>query len=87
MNDGSEQAELNESNVFELQKLRAALNLAKGLNTDAYNQTTDAFSLLKECRDLLELVMDHQLQKDILDLIQKIDSFYPMSHAGTFKGE
>ena len=77
LNDGSEIAELHESNVFEIQSLRKELKLAKVQSTDAYRQLGDSLRLLGECRDLFELVMDHQLQKDILDLICKIDEFYP----------
>ena len=74
-NDGSEVAELHESNVFEIQSLRTELKLAKVQSTDAYRQLGDSLRLLGECRNLFELVMDHQLQKDIMDLICKIDEF------------
>ena len=80
-NDGSEAAELHESNVFEIQSLRNELKLAKGNSTDAYRQLGDSLRLLGKCRDLFELVMDHQLQKDILDLICKIDTFKGDGHA------
>ena len=75
MNDGTEAAELHESNVFEIQHLRAELNIAKGGATDAYNQTRESLRLLGECRDLFEVVMDTQLHEQIQALIKKIDIF------------
>lgn len=75
-NDGSEVAHLHESNVFEIQSLRAQLNIAKGGETDAYNQLRESFVLLKESRSLLEITArDSPLRKDILELIRKIDEF------------
>lgn len=75
MNDGSEVAELHESNVFDIQQLRAKLKLSRGLTDDAYNQTRQSFVLLGECRDLLEVVFDTQLHSQIQSLIKKIDTF------------
>ena len=76
MNDGTEAAELHESNVFEIQSLRAQLNIAKGGATDAYNQTRESLRLLGECRSLFEIVaLESPLRKDILDLIARIDAF------------
>lgn len=77
MNDGTEAAELHESNVFEIQSLRAQLNIAKGGATDAYNQTRESLRLLGERRDLFETVMDTQLQ--IQALMKKIDTFCPQA--------
>ncbi len=74
-NDGTEVAELHESNVFEIQSLRAQLNIAKGGAIDAYNQTRESLRLLGECRDLFEVVMDTQLHEQIQALIKKIDTF------------
>ena len=75
MNDGTEAAELHESNVFEIHSLRAELNIAKGGATDAYNQTRESLRLLGECRDLFEVVMDTQLHEQIQALIARIDTF------------
>ena len=74
-NDGSEVAHLHESNVFEIQSLQKKLKLAESQSGDGYRQLGDSLRLLGECRDLFELIMDHQLQKDILELICKIDEF------------
>ena len=76
LNDGTEIAELHESNVFEIQSLTAELNIAKGGATDAYNQTRESLRLLGECRTLLEITaLESPPRKDILDLICKIDEF------------
>ena len=78
-NDGSEIAELHESNVFEIQSLRTKLNLAKGQSIDLGNQLRDSFTLLKETRALLEITMvkDPQLHNSIQELIVRVDEFYP----------
>lgn len=68
-------AELHESNVFELQQLRAKLKLAEALCVDTYNQTRESLRLLGECRSLLETALESPLRKDILDLIARIDAF------------
>lgn len=77
LNDGSEQAELNELNVLkirkgtlEVRKLRAQLKIAKAQNhSDSYRQ-------LGECRTLLEITaLESPLRKDIMDLIARIDEF------------
>ena len=78
-NDGTETAELFHSNIFEISSLRGQLKRSQTQSKDAYRQTGDAFVLLKECRDLFEIVMDTQLQRDILDLICKIDEFMPIA--------
>ena len=75
MNDGSEAAELHESNLYDIQQFKAKLKLAQGQSEDAYNQTRESFTLLQECRDLLEVVFDTQLHSQIQALIKKIDSF------------
>ena len=76
LNDGTETAELHESNVFEIQSLRAQLNIAKGNSTDAHNQLRQSFVLLKESRALLEITaLESPLRKDIMELICKIDEF------------
>ena len=76
MNDGSEAAELFNSNIFELSQLQGQLKRAKLQSDDAYRQTGDAFVLLNECRDLFEITaLESPLRKDILDLIARIDSF------------
>lgn len=75
-NDGSEELALAESNVFELQQLRAKLKLAEALCVDAYNQTRESLRLLGECRSLLEITaLESPLRKDIMDLIARIDTF------------
>ena len=75
MNDGTEAAELHESNVFEISKLQRQLRLAQRGATDAYNQTRESLRLLGECRDLFEVVMDTQLHEQIQALVKKIDAF------------
>ena len=75
MNDGTEAAELHESNVFEIQHLRAKLNFAKSQSVDGYRQLGESLRLLGECRDLFETVMDTQLHEQIQALIARIDAF------------
>ena len=75
MNDGSEAAELHESNLFDIQQLKAKLNFAKSQSSDGYRQLSESLLLLGECRDLLEVVFDTQLHSQIQALIKKIDSF------------
>lgn len=77
MNDGTEAAELFNSNIFELSQLQGKLKRSKLQGDDAYRQLGDSLALLRESRDLLGVVMDHQLQTDILNLICKIDEFLP----------
>ena len=79
MNDGTEAAELFNSNIFELSQLQGQLKRSQIQSKDAYRQTGDAFALLNECRELFEIVMDHQLHNDIQDLICKIDEFLPIA--------
>jgi len=74
-NDGSEQVELHQSNVFEIGQLQREIRMAKAQAGDGYRQLNGAMSLLKECRNLLELVMDTQLHEQIQVLIKKIDAF------------
>lgn len=76
-NDGTEAVELFHSNIFEIASLRGQLKRSQIQSNDAYRQTGDAFVLLKECRDLFEIVMDTQLQQDILELVLRIDEFLP----------
>ncbi|GAH37236.1 unnamed protein product, partial [marine sediment metagenome] len=73
--DGSEEAELHESNVFDMAKLR----LAKAQAGDGYQQARTANALLVKCRDMLELVMcdDKQLQRDCQELVFEIEEYYP----------
>ena len=78
-NDGTEQTELFESNIFEITSLRGQLKRSQTQNEDAYRQTGDAFVLLKECRDLFEIVMDTQPHEQIQALIKKIDEFMPLA--------
>lgn len=78
LNDGSETEALLELNAFDIQSLRNELKLAKGQSQDAYRQLGDSLILLGECRVLLEITaLESPLRKDILELIYKIDSFYP----------
>ena len=78
MNDGSETQELFHSNVFEIASLRAKLKIAKAQNqSDGYTQANEAFALLREARDLLEIVFDTQLHEQIQSLVKRIDEFYP----------
>ena len=78
LNDGSETEALLELNAFDIQSLRTELKLAKGQSVDAYRQLGDSLRLLGECRVLLEITaLESPLRKDILELICKIDSFYP----------
>ena len=79
MNDGSEAAELLQSNVFELSQLQGKLKRSKLQGEDAYRQFADSLALLRESRDLLEVVFDTQLHEQIQALIKKIDSFYPQA--------
>ena len=81
MNDGTEAAGLFESNIFEIASLRGQLKRSKIQSKDAYRQTGEAFLILKECRNLFEVVMDHQLQHDILELVCKIDEFMGVDDA------
>ena len=78
-NDGSEVAELHELNAFDIQSLRIKLKLAQGLSIDIGKQKDQAFGLIVECRDLLDLIIDvdKDIQKDVFDMIAKIDEFYP----------
>ena len=80
-NDGSEQAELHESTVFEIGQLRREIKLAKAQAGDGYRQSSTANALLVKCRNLLELVMcdDKQLQRDCQELVFEIDEFYPQA--------
>ncbi len=75
-NDGSEVAELNELNAFDVVSPRTQLKLAQGQSTDAYRQLGESLVLLGECRNLFEIVaLESPLRRDILALIQKIDAF------------
>ena len=76
-NDGSEELELFHSNILQIASLQKQLKLAKGMSSDGYAQANDAFALLKECRSLLEIIVDPQLHEQIQALMEKIDEFYP----------
>lgn len=79
LNDGSETQELFNSNISDIAMLQAKLSLAKGQSTDLGNQLRDSFALIRESRSMLEIAMvkDPQLQTQILELITRIDEFYP----------
>ena len=79
--DGSEVAELHELNAFDIQSLQAKLKIAKAQNqSDGYTQANDAFALLREARDLLEITaLESPLRRDILELNLRIDEFYPQA--------
>jgi hypothetical protein len=80
MNDGSELQELLHSNIFDIASLQAKLKIAKAQNqSDGYTQANEAFALLREARDLLEVVFDTQLHEQIQSLVKRIDEFYPQA--------
>ena len=53
-------------------------SLAHAQNIDLGNQLSATFALLAEARDLLVITaLESPLRKNIMDLIEKIDKFYP----------
>ena len=52
--------------------------LAHAQNVDLGNQLSATFALLAEARDLLVITaLESPLRKNIMDLIERIDAFYP----------
>jgi len=57
---------------------KAKVSLAHAQNIDLGNQLSATFALLAEARDLLVITaLESPLRKNIMDLIEKIDKFYP----------
>ena len=79
MNDGSELQELFQVNIAEIARAKTSMKLKEAQSVDLARQLRDSFTLLREARDLLEVVFDTQLHEQIQSLIQKIDSFYPQA--------
>ena len=77
-NDGSELAELFQVNVSEIARAKTKMTLKDAQNVDLARQLRDSFALLKEARDLLEVTaLESPLRKNIMELTEKIDKFYP----------
>ena len=62
----------------DLEMAKANASLAHGQNVDIGNQLRATFALLKESRDMLNITaLESPLCKDIPELIERIDLFYP----------
>lgn len=70
--------ELQESDIALVRLLNAEVAFTHGQNVDIGNQLRTTFALLKESRDMLNITaLESPLCKDILELIERIDLFYP----------
>ena len=78
-NDGSELTELFQVNIAEAARAKTSIKLKDAQNVDLARQLRDSFSLLREARDLLEIVFDTQLHEQIQSLVKRIDEFYPQA--------
>ena len=57
---------------------KAKVSLAHAQNIDLGNQLSATFALLAEARGLLEITaLESPLRKNIMDLTERIDKFYP----------
>ena len=65
--------------IIELEdELEMKAKLAHAQNVDLGNQLSATFALLAEARDLLVITaLESPLRKDIMELIERIDEFYP----------
>ena len=58
--------------------LKMKASLAHAQNVDLGNQLSATFALLGEARDLLVITaLESPLRKNIMELIERIDAFYP----------
>ena len=77
-NDGSELAELFQVNVSEIARTKTKMTLKDAQNVDLGNQLRATFALLGEARDLLVIAaLESPIRKNIMELIDRIDKFYP----------
>ena len=65
--------------IMELEDmLEMKVSLAHAQNIDLGNQLSATFALLAEARGLLEITaLESPLRKNIMDLTERIDRFYP----------
>ena len=62
----------------ELEKAKARASFAFAQAVDLGNQLSATFALLGEARDLLVITaLESPLRKNIMELIDRIDKFYP----------
>ena len=65
--------------IMELEDmLEMKVSLAHAQNIDLGNQLSATFALLAEARGLLEITaLESPLRKNIMELVDRIDKFYP----------